>query len=425
MPTQILLTTFGSAGDVNPFICLGREMQRRGYAATLITNPHFENAVHLAGLDFIPVGTEAFYEMLTSHPDVWHPSKGPLLLAEQGLAQVLRPLYDVLRQFDPAQTVVVGSSAALAARIMQEQFGMPLITVYNQPAYLFSVYETPRISGLPWLDKAPRSVKRWMLSQITRVLQKITAPAINTFRTEIGLSPLADVTTWTNSPDRIIGLFPEWFAPPQPDWPQQTALTGFVLYDGPQNQVDAHGEALPEGLRNFLDAGLPPIVFTLGTAMRQSRQFFEESIEVCKRLGRRGVLVTQYRDQIPAELPENVYYASHAPFGALFRRAAALVYSGGIGTLSQALAAGIPHLVVPMSHDQPDNAARIERLGIGTSLPLKNYRSARAARKLEALLNSSTVTECCQVVAGRLNAEEAIHRTCDLIEEQIPAEVLA
>src|SRR3954470_4435635 len=109
MPIQILLITFGSAGDVNPFIRLGLEMRQRGYRTTLITNPHFAEAAAQAGLDFIPVGTEAFYEMLTSHPDVWHPSKGPLLLAEQGLPQVLRPLYDVVRQFDPAQTVVVGS----------------------------------------------------------------------------------------------------------------------------------------------------------------------------------------------------------------------------------------------------------------------------------------------------------------------------
>jgi rhamnosyltransferase subunit B len=352
--------------------------------------------------------------MISTHPDVWHPSKGPLLLAEQGMPLVLRPLYNILRAFDPAQTVIVGSSAAIAARILHEQYGTPFISIYQQPAYWFSEHETPILSGIPWLHKAPRPIKRFMLHRITQYMNKLVGSQINDFRIELGLPPLVDYSPWLNSPQRIIGLFPTWFAPHQPDWSPQTRPTGFTLYDGGDNTP------FSEELQDFLNAGSRPIVFTLASAVREGKQFFAESVEVCRLLNRRGILVTLYPELLPPKLPETIYHSGYVSFSALFPHAAALVYSGGIGAMALAIKAGIPHLVVPLSHDQPDNAARIERLGLGCSLPFKKYRAALAARKLQALLDSTAIKARCREYAAKINSEEAVRITCDLIEELIP-----
>jgi UDP:flavonoid glycosyltransferase YjiC (YdhE family) len=359
------------------------------------------------------LGDQAFYERLTAHPDLWHPRKGPILLAREGLPLVLRPLYDIVSQFKPQNTLIVGASSAIGARLVHEKLGTPMVTVYLQPGYLGSVYETPRMSGLPWLYRAPRPVKRWVYRQIATYFDKLIGEPLNALRRELHLQPIAPASDdWLNSPQRIVGLFPSWFAAPQPDWPQQTRLTGFVLALDAESQ-----QPLSPALLKFLDAGTPPIIFTLGSGMRRAHRFFAESVEVCRLLGKRGIFVTRYKEQLPATLPQNVLHIDHAPFGVLFSRSAALVYNGGIGTLCQSLASALPQLVVPLSHDQFDNAARVKRLQVADSLSYGRYNARRAAQKLERLSSSPQVKDAQGEWSLRIASEQATKDTCALIEQ--------
>jgi UDP:flavonoid glycosyltransferase YjiC (YdhE family) len=208
----------------------------------------------------------------------------------------------------------------------------------------------------------------------------------------------------------VLGLFPDWFGPPQPDWPPQTRLTGFPLYD------ERGGADIPEELTRFLDAGEPPVVFTPGSAMAQGQDFFAAAVEACRLLGRRGVFLTRFPDQVPPDLPAAVRHFDYVPFSQLLPRAAALVHHGGIGTSAQALAAGVPQLVMPMAHDQPDNAARLRRLGVAASLPRARFRGPAVARDLERLLRSKEVAQNCRAVADRLKDSRAVEQTCEELE---------
>lgn len=155
----------------------------------------------------------------------------------------------------------------------------------------------------------------------------------------------------------------------------------------------------PELLR-FLDEGPPPIVFTLGSAaVRVAGDFYRESVAVAKLLQRRAVLLVGNDQNRPKEpLPEGIVAFNYAPFGELLPRAKALVHQGGVGTTGQALRAGIPMLVVPFAHDQPDNAARITRLGVGRTISRSNYKAGRVAKELrELLLNPFYVKRAFQV----------------------------
>ena len=209
----------------------------------------------------------------------------------------------------------------------------------------------------------------------------------------------------------MIGLFPEWFGPPQPDWPPQTVLTGFPLYD------ESDGEEPSSEVARFLDEGDPPIIFTPGSAMRHGEQFFRASLEACQLLGRRGMLLTRYADQLPAQLPIEVRHFDYVPFSQLLPRCAALVHHGGIGTLVQGLAAELPQLATPMAHDQPDNAVRLQRLGVGRALRPAAYRGPAVARELEPLLSSREVAASCRAAAQKLRGSDAVERACDLIEQ--------
>src|SRR5262249_6817449 len=112
----------------------------------------------------------------------------------------------------------------------------------------------------------------------------------------LALPVLRRVFRWWLSPDLVIGLFPPWYAAPQPDWPPQLRLAGFGRFDG------ARG-GLPDDVRMFCLQEPPPIVFTLSTGMRHAADFFRTAVAACDVLGARGLLLTKYPDIIPARVP--------------------------------------------------------------------------------------------------------------------------
>ena len=158
------------------------------------------------------------------------------------------------------------------------------------------------------------------------------------------------------------------------------------------------------------------MVFAPGTANRQAARFFQAGADACRRLRRRGLLLSRFGEQIPDPLPPGLRHAEYAPFGSLLPRAAALVHHGGIGTAAQALRAGCPQLVMPMAFDQPDNAVRLERLGVGRYLRPSRFTGLAVARELDSLLGSEAVARACRTVARRFVGIEPVTRTCELIE---------
>jgi UDP:flavonoid glycosyltransferase YjiC (YdhE family) len=412
---NILLIPIGSAGDVHPFVALGQALRERGHHVTVITSVYFEPLIRKAGLECVGLGTVEDFESVLLHPDGWHPTRGFQVVFRWGVLPWIRPLYDLIAQRHiPGQTVVAASVLTFGARLAQEKLGVPMVSVELQPAMLRSMYQGSVMPGVPLPDWLPKPVKRaafWLGDRL--VIDPVIAPATNAVRAELGLPPVRRLLDqWWHSPERILGLYPPWYAPPQPDWPPQLVLTGFPLFD------ERGLTAAPPEVLDFLDHG-PPLVFTAGSAMRQGHAFFAEAAEVCRLLGQRVLLVTRYPEQLPATLPQGVLHCPYMPFSQLLPRSAVLVHHGGIGTTAQALAAGIPQLVMPMSHDQPDNAARIARLGVGRSLPPKRFRAPAVARLLGELLGSPTVAARCKEVARNFEGADPLGEACRRIEEML------
>jgi len=249
----------------------------------------------------------------------------------------------------------------------------------------------------------------WLMDKA--VIDRLVAPPINSFRASLGLAPVRRVfKDYLHSPQLVIGLFPEWFAPAQPDWPHNTHLAGFVLHDG------GDGFPLSDEVEEFLLDGPPPLVFTPGSAGATLKDFCRESVEACRMGGYRAMLVTNFPQQVPPNLPPGVRRFPYLPFSQILPRCSALVYPGGIGTMAQAIKAGIPHLVVPHAHDQPDNALRIERLGLGWGIYPERYKAPRVVRALRTLLESSQVRARCAEYSGKIDSSAAVKVSCDLIE---------
>jgi len=220
------------------------------------------------------------------------------------------------------------------------------------------------------------------------------------------LNPLVDGL----SPLLHLALFSRWLADKQPDLPPQTAITGFPFHDR-----DGAG-GLPPDLARFLDEGPPPLVFTLGSSAASIAGPFYERSAAARRLGRRAVLVLGDPRARPPSLPQGVAAFEYAPFAALFPRASVLVYPGGIGTTGLAMRCGLPMLVVPLAHDQPDNADRLTRLGIACTIDRRRYSAERAAAELEQLLEDREYSRRAGDLSGHVRQKDGVATACDALE---------
>jgi len=403
---HVLLATIGSAGDVNPFVAIGLELRRRGHRVTLVTNPFFAPAAKRAGLDFIGLGAAEDYRRTVDDPDLWDPRTGFRVIARRVVMPAIQPLYEILSRNLASNEIVVAHGQAFGAHLVHEKHGVPFVTVQLQPAAFRTMYDAPLMPG--WIPRFLRPSVYTFLDYL--VLDREFARGLNAFRSKLGLPKIHKIfASWIHSPQKSLGLFPDWFAAPQPDWPSQTSLTGFVfLHEGPR--------PLAPDLSAFLADGEPPIVFTPGTAMRRSDLFFQASVQASMEMGRRALLLTQYPDQLPPRLPDGVAASIYVPFETLLPRCAALVHHGGIGTAAQALAAGIPQLVRPMTFDQPDNAARLKRLGVASSIRPDHYRARPVADALNFLLTSQAVSDNCRHFASVIDPARGLQDACDAIE---------
>lgn len=415
---NVLLFPLGSHGDVHPFVGLGLALRARGHSVTLVSNGHFRGLVEKAGLPFVEQGSEEEYLSLTEHPDLWHPRRAFSYVFREGIVRTMRPQYELIAEHAARGPVlVIANCLSFGARIARDKFAVPLVTVHLQPSVLWSEHESP---ALPPLDRGPRWWKRFLFWVAeTFAVDPVTRPETNRFRAEVGLPPMRKTMRWWHSPDLVLGLFPEWFARPQPDWPPNVELTRFPLWD----ESDVTPVA-PE-VERFLSEGDAPLVFTPGSGNKLAADFFAAAVEACRLLGRRGMLLSRFREQIPAGLPDAVRHFDYVPFGRLLPRAAALIHHGGIGTTSQGLRAGVPQLIMPLAHDQPDNAARLRRLGVGDSLPPARFRGPAVAEVLGRLLGSAEVRQACAVAAARFTDADPFGPNCDaigaLIEKRWPA----
>ncbi|MBL8825655.1 MAG: glycosyltransferase, partial [Planctomycetaceae bacterium] len=391
---HIMLCTVGSAGDVHPFVGLGRVLRRLGYRVTIVTAGYFEQLVTKAGCEFVNPLPSLEHSEVVQNRDIWHSLRGPRTVMNVAVRPLVEPMYRAIEaHHTPGETLIVGSSLAFGARLAQDKLGIPAVTVHLSPSLFRSDFEGPRLPGM-CVHRGPawfRHLQWYLADQL--VIDRMVCPWLNVFRAELGLPPVSGVyRDWWHSPLKVLAMFPQWFAAKQPDWPEQTELTGFPLY----SEDDVH-EPAPE-LVEFVESGSRPLVFTPGSANVFGHEFFQAAVEACQKLGRRGVLLTRFPEQLPRALPDNVRHFGFVPFRWLLPRADLLVHHGGIGSLSQALAAGVPQVIMPLGFDQFDNIARVEELGVGTGLPPKRFRGERLAQVIRSLLDDRSVAARCRVV---------------------------
>lgn len=411
---NILFVTFGSRGDINPFLGLGRVLKRNGHTVTIITWPLHKDIVLAEGLNFIASEGPVYEELMKigDSLDWYHPTKGMPLIAKYIFLGGMRPVYNIIKEFNPKETLIVSHTIAFGARLAAEKFNIPFISICLQPSALWSVKSPAKMSDSFNLNALPVFLRKLFLNTVDRYyLDRLFSPELNSFRKEIGLPKVKNIfSKWSLSSECSIGLFPEWFGSAT-DWPKNTELVGFTIYD---ELVD---QELSQETKDFLAKGPAPIALTYGSMMNQGNKFFSTSIAAIQKLGYRAILITQAPETLPDYPKEQFLHIPYAPFKKLLPHLAALVHHGGVGTTSQAILANIPQLIVPCAFDQPDNAERITKLNIGLSISPKKYTVNAATAAIEKLIHSQEIKNSCARYHKQIDYVAAENRACEVIEK--------
>lgn len=404
---HFLCSPLGSAGDIYPFLGVALALKRRGHRVTFLVNGYFRDVVQRHAIEFEELGRAEDLMAAIQNPELWHPVRSIPHVYRHLVEPILRQQYEAFaRRFQPGETVGITDSHGLGALVAQDKLGLPVVTVHCQPAAIWSDVEPPNLPG----QFGPGWIRR-LLNRVGEIaiLNPVIKPSLNSLRTELGLDPIDEVAPWSHSRWCVACLFPEWFCPPQEDWPKNLIQTDFPLWD------DHEQHELPKEVESFLADGDPPIVFTPGSANIFGKEFFAAAVDACRRLNRRGLLLTRFEEQIPAELPRGVVWFPYVPFDLLLRRAAAVVHHGGVGSAAEGLAAGIPQLVMPMAYDQFDNADRLQRLGVGDWIKKSRFTGETVAGALDRLLSSPAVAESCASTKKRVR-RDGCERTAAALE---------
>ena len=415
---KIVLATSGSLGDIHPMIALGIELRRRGDDVVFATMELYREKIEMVGFEFRPMRPHLNIDDRELARLVMDTKKGPEKLIREIVFPQLHGIYEDLVEAVSGADIFVSGEIVYVAASVAEKTGVKWISQSLSPISLFSSHDPSVFPSAEWLERLrfmPPVFHRQLLSFMRWTISDWFEP-FRKFRRDLGLDENVDpVFTDKYSKLRHLVMFSRALAAPQPDWPPSALQTGFCFYDG-----EGDTGKMPDGLEEFLAAGEPPIVFTLGSAaVMDPRDFFEESVRAAKILDRRALMLYGTFNEPPPGLTDDIAGFDYAPYSRVFPRAACVAHQGGVGTTSQVMRAGVPMLVMPYGHDQPDNAARCRRQGLGRIISRDAYNAASAAGEISRILSDPSYRQNALEAKKVIDGEDGTNTACDAIESAL------
>jgi vancomycin aglycone glucosyltransferase len=355
---RVLLSTYGSRGDVEPMVGLAVRLRALGAEVRVCAPPDEEFAELMAGVGvpLVPVYQSA-RALTTAAPP---PSSLP-----QRAAEVIASQFDAVTPAAEGCDALVATGmmpAAAGALSVAEKLGIRSVSVTFQQLTLPSPHHPPlAYPGRPFPPEVTDNRVLWELD--ARNINALFGAALNTHRASNGLPPVDNVRDYVR--DYVYGDQP-WLAtdPTLDPWLEPADLD--VVQTGAWILPDVR--PLPDDLEAFLDAGTPPVFVGFGSMpMHTSTDVAQVAIEAIRAQGRRAVVRRGWADLALIDDRDDCFVVGEVNQQALFGRVAAVVHHGGAGTTTTAARAGAPQVVVPQAADQPYWAGRVADLGIGAA----------------------------------------------------------
>ncbi len=387
---KVLINSIGSIGDVNPFLCLGMALEQRGHEVKLLGSGALKDHIQSSGLPFVEVLSKAHYDKWRTMP--------PEL--DRGMEDIKAFSYMSLPSAHPSATAILDESDQGCVVI-----GMP----YQSIGVQFAKAKNPKKIHTIAAELAPRS---WVLDpRYTTAFNGIFAPYLIATCRQLDLSIDVDNwVKWLSIFDQKLAFYPHWFTHLSNSILTTTRPSNFLFYE-----KDDEAQ-LPDELTEFIDGGPPPIAITFGSFVSTHDHLFKIVIDVCQQLGVRAIILTQYAKQLPNPLPSHVFHANYVSLKRLLPKLRLFVHHGGIGTLAQALRAGIPHLTCPMAFDQFDNAGTLEVLNVSKTIGMNRITPSSFYEVLDELISDSTYSHNAKALAEHRFNDDGMETLCEQIE---------
>jgi UDP:flavonoid glycosyltransferase YjiC (YdhE family) len=413
----------GSWGDLFPTIGLAKAMAARGHVVRVATTSAYASLVEDEGLEFVATGPRFGPEEFAADPAILDGRQGGYAGFLHLFRTVVFPnlnswVADLRGSLDDAD-VLVSHPTVLAGPIAAELTETPWMTFSVFPGLIPSERTLPSPTRMRIPDgPVRRAVCRgaWRAAR-WNIRRSFDAP-VDAARSACGLPKGRDAlfAPITSGNPYLVGASPRVVEAP-PDWPPNVVLTGFFAWDTPRSYTP------PDGLAEFLDAGPPPILITLGgSSAVDPQQFYPSAVRAARRVGHRAlVLGGPTPEPIGLDPSPDIFVVRFAPLSQIGARCSAAIHHGGIGTTVGLLAAGLPQLIVPRGFDQPQTALRMSRLGVATVTPWSRAGSPALERALTELLRTDSYREKASAIASGLAQERGLDNAADAIEKALNA----
>ncbi|MFD0985551.1 glycosyltransferase [Methyloligella solikamskensis] len=418
---EVLIITYGSRGDVQPYVALGRGLQDAGHEVMLATSVRFEEFVESNGLaygylndDLLSIiDTDQGKELIEKAGNLYEIAKRTYTMARQVAPlqkQLMRESWEVAKTFQP--DFIVFHSKGGAAPHIAEKLGIgcalatPIPMFVPTGAWRFVVAPDWNLGA--WYNRASYRLIHLLVNRVWRKY-------VRSFRAGLDLPPIAEfdfLKEADGTPIPIIHAHSEAVLPRPDDWPDYAYITGYWFLDGPNDWEP------PQTLTDFLEAGPPPVYVGFGSmAGRDPKRMAEIVVEALQRVGLRGIIATGWGGLSADDLPETILKIDEAPHEWLFPKMAAVVHHGGAGTTAAGLRAGKPSVLVPFFADQPFWASRVYALGAGPkAIPRKRLTVDKLAAALKEATTNQDIIDKAASLGAEIRKEHGVANAVGLIE---------
>lgn len=416
---KVTINAFGSRGDVQPYIALGKGLKEAGNNVMITTHRIFADLVREQGLDFSPM--EGDPRELLLEQAIVNLGNNPIYI-NRWIVENFKPVMDrVFRAtLDGAQgaDVLLNSALSFAGWHVAEKLGIPAIAAYLQPMTPTRAYHGAS-SPLPpaWLPF--RGLYNLLSTKLAnQFFFAMIRPLTNACRREIlDLSPLSAAyywrIDWASAPVPILYGYSSSVVPKPPDWGDFQQVTGYWFLD------DARDYKPPHKLASFLESGPPPVCVGFGSMVDHERQEMTRLIVEAVRLaGQRAILLSGWSHLGLKGTPDCILRVDAVPHSWLFPRMAAVIHHGGAGTTAAGLSAGIPTVIVPFTVDQPFWGWRVHELGVGPRwIMRKKLTVEKLAGAIDQAVHDQAMARRARELGGRIRAEDGLGAAVQLVEE--------
>jgi sterol 3beta-glucosyltransferase len=415
---RITINAFGTRGDVQPYLALGRGLQRAGHHVRLSTHQIFETFVRQHQLDFFPLELDPRQVLISqSIAELGNNTFRILRWLRENYKLVMGDIFRATLQAAQQADLLLNSSLSFAGWHVAEKLSIPAIAAYLQPLTPTRKF-THGSAPIPpdWLPL--RGLYNYLSTKLTnQVFFHMLRPLSNACRKEIlGLPPMNAFDYWSlDSPSGatpILYGYSPCVVPKPSDWSSNQQVTGYWFLD----EVQAYQP--PVDLLNFLEAGPAPVYVGFGSMVdHERREVTQLVVQALVQSGQRAVLLGGWSDLGATGLPDRIYRCQSLPHNWLFPRMAAVVHHGGAGTTAAGLRAGKPTVIVPFFADQFFWGWCVHQLGAGpNAIPRQKLSAEKLADAIHQAVNDKRNQQSAARLGEIIRAENGLENAVQLIE---------